>query len=92
MLPGPVSKAKTSRSRAAGNHGDVGDAADVERGAAASRMSIEQVIHPRHQRRALAADGHVGGAKVGDGGDAGEGGDHGRLANLQRGGDARAEK
>ena len=75
-----------------GDDGDVGDAADVQDGAAAAGVAIEQVIAKGDERRALAADGHVGGAKIAHGGDAGERGDDGGLADLQCGGDVCAEE
>ena len=93
MLPGPVSKAKTSFGlRGAGNHGELAMPPMLSAARPISRIAIEQIVHQGNQRRALAADGHVRRAKIGHGGDAGERGDHGRLADLQRGSDARAEK
>src|SRR6266849_4485617 len=54
---------------------DVGDAAKIERDATEFRMAVEKVVHIRNERRALAAEGDIRGAKIGDGGDCGEGGD-----------------
>ena len=54
-----------------GNDGDVGDAAEVEGNAAEFGVAVEEVIGEGDEWGALAADGHVGGAEVGDGGDAG---------------------
>ena len=73
------------------DHGDVGDAADVERHAGAARMAEEQVIDERHQGRALAAGGDIAGAEVGHHGDAGALGEDGRLAELERVGAAFVE-
>ena len=70
--------------RASGrNHRDVGDAADVERDAAAPRVAEEQVIDVGDQRRALAAGGDVARAEIGDHRDAGALGEHGGFADLQ---------
>ena len=63
--------------------GDVGDAADVQHGAAAARVAIEQIIAEGHERRALSADGHIRGTKIADRGHAGDRGDHSGFADLQ---------
>ena len=71
---------------AAGNHRDVGDAADIERSAAFFRIAVEQIIDKRHERRALSARSHIGGTKIAYGRDARSFGNHVDFADLQRGG------
>ncbi len=71
---------------------DVGDAADVERHAAAPRVAEEQVVHVGHQRRALPPGGDIARAKIGDDRHAGALRDHRGLADLQRAGDPAAEE
>ena len=93
MLPGPVSKAKTSSgARFCGNHGDVGDASDVKRHATETRVAIKQVVNEWDERRALSTRGDITGAKIADGWHSGTFGNHAQFANLQRRRDAaRAE-
>src|SRR5690348_7682797 len=81
-----------ARTRVRRNYSDVGDAADVQCDAAKSVVTIKQVINEWDEGSALAAGGHVGGAKIGDGGDAGAFGDDGRLGDLERGGSSSAEE
>ena len=50
------------------------------------RLPEQRPVDVGHQRRALAARGHVPGAEVAHHGDAGALGDDGGLAELQRGG------
>src|SRR5579864_8115356 len=78
--------------RSGGEHGEVGDAADIQGDAATARIAIKKIVDERHERRALASSGDVGGTKIGDGCDAGALGDDGWLGKLKSGGDARAEK
>ncbi len=59
----------------AGNDGDIGDAAEIERDAADFFVAVEQIIGVGNERSALTAEGDVGGPEVGDGGDAGARGD-----------------
>src|SRR5208283_1249692 len=47
-------------------------------------VPIEKIVGVRHERRALAAESDIGGAKIADGGDPGASGDNGWLADLQR--------
>ena len=49
-------------------------------------MAIEQIVGVWDERRALATEGDVGGAEVGDRGDAGACGDDVAVADLQGGG------
>ena len=73
-----MSKAKTCDGlHASREHGDVGDAAEIQRDAAEFGVAIEKIVGVGDERCALAAEGDVGGAEVGDGGDAGAGGDDG---------------
>ena len=81
-----------ARPRGGGNEAEVGDAADVQRYSTDARMAIEKIVDEGHERRALAAGGHIRGTKIGDGGDASALGNDGRLGDLQGGGDGRAEK
>src|SRR4029079_7100321 len=74
-----------------GEDGDVSDAAEIQGDAAESCVAIQKVVGVGNQRRALATDGHVGGAEVGDGGDAGAGGDDGGFTDLERGGGGAAQ-
>ena len=66
------------------NHREVGDAADIERHGPAPGVAQKQIIDQRHQRCALAASRHVGGAKIRHAGCAGAFGNDGGFANLQR--------
>lgn len=75
-----------------GDDGDVGDAADIETDAAKFWMAIEHIVSEGDEGSALAAQGDVGRAKVGDGGDAGKVGDDGAVADLQCRGGFCAEK
>ena len=63
-------------------HGDVGDAAEIEGDAAEFGVAVEKIVGVGDERGALAAESDVGGAEVGDGGDAGAGGDDAGLADL----------
>ena len=83
MLPGPVSKAITGRLCRAGQDGDVGDAADVERHPVHLCAREQQEIDERNQRRALAARGDVARAEIGDDRNAEPLGDDRRFADLQ---------
>src|SRR6266571_3914686 len=74
-----------------GNHCDICDAAEIEGDAAEFGVAIEKVVDVGNERSTLAAEGHVRGTKVRDGGDAGAGGDDRGFADLQRGGGWRAE-
>src|SRR5712691_656494 len=47
-----------------GDDRDIGDAAEVERNAAELRMAIEQIVRIGHERRSLAPESEVRGAKV----------------------------
>jgi len=78
--------------RGRGNHGDVGDAADIESDTAAARMTVEKIIDERHERRSLTSRGHIGGTKIGNRCDASALGDDGRLGELESGRDAGAEE
>jgi len=42
-------------------NGDVGDAAEIQRNTAQSRVAVEKIIHIRNERRALPAKSHVSG-------------------------------
>src|SRR5215467_1232062 len=66
-----------------GNDRDVGDAADVEADAAESGVAVERVVGDRDQRGSLAAESDIGGAEVGNGGDAGTRCDDRAVAELQ---------
>ena len=68
---------------AGGDDGDVGDAAEIERDAAEFFVAVEEIVCKGDERGALASGGHVGGAEVGDGGDAGASGDDGGFAYLE---------
>jgi hypothetical protein len=70
------------RFSASGEHGDVGDAAEVEGDTAEFLVPVEKIVDVGNQRGALAAESDVGGAEVGDGGDAGARGDGRGLADL----------
>ncbi len=74
-----------------GQDGDVGDAAEVKRDAAEFWMAVQQIVGVRDERRALPAERDVGGAEVGDRGDAGARCDDTAVADLQRGGGRAAE-
>jgi len=63
-----------------GDDGDVGDAAEIEGDTAEFGVTVEEVVGERDERSALAADGDIGGAEVGDGGDAGAVGDDRAVA------------
>src|SRR5215467_4420182 len=75
-----------------GDDGEISDAADVEANAAEFGMTVKNVVGERDERSALAAERHVSGTEVGDGGDAGKVGNHGAVAKLQRGCGFCAEK
>jgi len=77
---------------ARGDDGDVGNAAEIEGDAAEFGVAVEEIVGVGNERSSLAADGDVGGTKIGDGGDAGAGGDDGGFAELQRGGGGVAEE
>ena len=66
------------------DHGDVGDAADIECDACSLRVTEEQVIDKRNQRRALAAGGDIARTEIGDHRHAGSLRDDGGFADLQR--------
>ena len=72
------------RARAGRQVGDVGDAADVDDGAAGPGGVKQPVVKGRHQGRALAAGGEVARAEIGHGRDAGALGDDRRVAHLER--------
>lgn len=55
-------------------------------------MAVEDVVDEGDEGRALAAYGDVGGAKIGDGGDAGASGDDGRFPDLESGSGGKAEE
>ena len=63
--------------------GVVADAAEVEHRAVLVRRMQQRGVEGRHQRRALAAGGHIAAAEVAHGGDAGALGDHRAVADLQ---------
>ena len=65
-----------------GNDGHVGYPAYILEDTASAGMSKEGVVEQRNERSALAACCHVGGAEVGDDGDADSGGDEGRFPGL----------
>ena len=93
MLPGPVSKAMTWSGFGVGrNRGEVGNAADVLRDASDVRIAIERVVEKRHQRRAFAAGGHVGGTKIRNDRDAEPRRDHRAFAGLPGDGEFASEK
>src|SRR5690348_1714535 len=54
-------------------------------------MAVEEIVDIGDERSALAAEGHVGWAKVRDSRDACARSDDGAFADLQRGGDGLAE-
>ena len=64
-------------------HGDVGDAAEVQRAAIHLVGQDKQRVQGRCQWRRVAAAGDVAGAQIGDGGQPGGLGDPGRGAELQ---------
>ena len=64
-------------------HGDVGDAAQVQHHMGFAGLAQHHRMQRRHQRCALAAGGDVGAAEVGHGVDTGVGGDHRGVAQLQ---------
>src|SRR6266849_1815575 len=75
------------RLRGGGDDGNVGDATKIEGGAAELWMAIEKIVGVGDERRALAAESDIGGAKITDRGDARASRDDGRFADLQcRGG------
>ena len=74
-----------------GEDGDIGDSAEVERDPAEFWMAVEEIVGVGDERGALAAEGDVGGAEVGNRGDAGAGSDDAAFAGLQRGGCRAAE-
>ena len=78
--------------RARGNHGDVRNPADIQRGATDPRVPIKQEIDKRYERRALSSRGHIRRTKISDRRNSGAPGDHRRIANLQRRGDAPPRK
>src|SRR5215472_7591229 len=55
-------------------------------------MAVEGVVGEGDEGRALPAEGHVGGAEVGDGRDTRERGDDGTVTQLECGGDRLAKK
>ncbi|GAB2485913.1 hypothetical protein GCM10026982_07630 [Nocardiopsis aegyptia] len=63
--------------------GDVGDAAEVERGGRCTAVGEEEAVQERGQRGALAPGGHVGRSQVGDHRKAGGLGDPRGLAELE---------
>jgi hypothetical protein len=70
MLPGPVSKAITSRQFGArGQKGEIPNAANVLDDARADRVGEQNPIRKRHERRPLPSRRHVAHAKIRDGGD-----------------------
>ena len=81
----------TGRDEGAGrDEREVGDAAEVLQDTRAARMREEGCIEQRHERRALAAGDHVGGAEVGDNGRVDGGCNQGRFAELPGAGEAAA--
>src|SRR5260370_28968332 len=50
---------------------NVGDATEIERNSAEFRVSINEIVHIRNKRRALATESDVDGAKIVDGRNAG---------------------
>src|SRR5579872_221113 len=87
-----VKREHAFRLRGGREHGEVGDASDIESDAAAARIAIKKIVDKRNERRALAAGGDVRGTKIGDSRDACALGDDGRLGELKSGRDACAEK
>ena len=65
-------------------HAEVGDAAQVERQHGLAAAAEHALVKGRHQRRALAAGGHVAAAQVGHDRDAGQLGQQCWVAQLQR--------
>ena len=71
------------RRSVAGQHRQVGDAADVDHHAVRSGLPEDRLVKRRHQRGALAAERQVLAAEVRHDRDAGQGRDHIRITNLQ---------
>ena len=86
MFPGPVSNANTSLGlRVSGNHGHVGNPADIQRHAAAQRVAVKQIIGEWNQRRSLSAGRHVRRTKISDRRNPRSLGDEADIPELQRG-------
>src|SRR5437667_1347404 len=66
-------------------NGNVGDAAEIQRNTAQSRVAVEKIIDVGDERRALSAESHIRRPKIADSRNARAPGDHGRLSNLQSG-------
>src|SRR5262249_33366522 len=73
------------------NRGEVGDASDVHHDAVQAAVLEKKIVHEGDQRGAGSAGGDVALAEVGDGADPGAVGDDGRLADLERAGNAASE-
>ena len=76
------------KGRTGGDGGEVGDPSDVLKNPPAASVGEIDIVEEGDERRALATGGHVGGAEVGDDGDAGGGGDQSRFAELPGAGEA----
>ena len=74
-----------------GEHGEVGDAAEVEQQAALLCVAKDAEVEHGDERRGLSAGGHVGGAEVADDGNAEAFGDDGGFAGLPGAADGSAE-
>ena len=83
-MAGPVSKPVTHRIFTGGQVGDVGDAAEIDDRAGFDAACENRPVKGRRERRALAAGGHVGAAKIGHHRDAGELRDKRAVAELER--------
>lgn len=64
---------------------DVGDAAEVEQNAGDNRVAEEVEVEDGNKRSTLSAGGEIGGAEVGDNGNAEALGEECRLARLPGG-------
>lgn len=77
---------------AGGNYREIRDSAEIQGNAGDVRVSVKEIINERHERSALAPCCDVRRAKIGDCGDASPLGDKCGLADLECGGDTRAEE
>src|SRR5713226_5846617 len=90
----PRARVEGENLRGLGGYGkncDIGDTAEVEGDAAEFRVAVEKIVRVGHERRALATESEVRGAKVANRRDAGTRGDDGWLANLKCGSRWRAK-
>ena len=66
-VPGPGIEGENFSDRGIRRNGSqIGDTANIEGDPSHTRITIEQVIEIRNQRRALAAGGHIRGTEIGD--------------------------